>query len=204
MTVASPLQTLLGDPRLWRGSGGAPLRAVPTGHRDLDQVLPGGGWPLGALSEILCARPGVGELRLVLPLLAQLTRDGRAIAFVAPPCLPYAPALAQAGVALPRVLVIEPRDATDALWAVEQLLRARAGAVLLWQTTPIDTTALRRFQLAAETGDGIGLLYRPLDTATQGSVASLRLRIVREQQRAQVEVMKCRGARPPQRYALNG
>lgn len=201
MTAASPLNNLLGDPRLWRGSGGAPLRAVPTGHSALDQVLPGGGWPLGALSEILYPQPGVGELQLALPLLSQLTRSGRRIALVGPPYLPYAPALAQADIHLPQILIIEPRQATDALWAVEQLLRARAGAVLLWQTR-IDMTALRRLQLAAESGDGIGLLYRPLEAAEHSSIAGLRLRIEREGQRAQVEVLKCRGARPSRRYAL--
>ncbi len=201
MKAAASLQTLLHDPRLWRGSGAAPIRATPTGHASLDGALPGGGWPIGGLSEILYARPGVGELKLALPLLARLTQAGRFVAFVAPPCLPYAPALTQAGISLPQALVIEPRNDSDALWAVEQLLHARAGAVLLWQAH-IETTALRRLQLAAETGGGIGLLYRPLSAAAHSSIAGLRLRIAREQDRAQVEVLKCRGARPSMRYAL--
>lgn len=201
MTTHAALQTLLADARLWRGSGAAPLRALPTGHARLDEVLPGGGWPLGGLSEILCPQPGVGELKLVLPLLARLTRDGRPVAFVGPPCMPYAPALSQAGIDLPRALVIEPRNATDALWTVEQLLQARAGAVLLWQPQ-IETTALRRLQLAAENGDSIGLLYRPLSAAQHSSIAGLRLRIARENNQERVEVLKCRGARPALRYAL--
>lgn len=203
MSRATALQEVLRDARLWRGDSAAPLRAQATGHATLDAVLPGGGWPLGALSEILFAAPGVGEVSLALPLLARLTRGQKSIALVAPPLLPYAPALANAGVDLQRVLVVEPRDAVDALWAVEQLLHAQAGAVLLWQSR-IDSTALRRLQLAAETGGGIGLLYRPLSAADESSVAGLRLRVAREDGTPTVEVLKCRGARPPWRYALAG
>ncbi|HEY0975477.1 MAG TPA: translesion DNA synthesis-associated protein ImuA [Solimonas sp.] len=202
MSRAAALQAVLRDARLWRGDSAAPLRAEATGHATLDAVLPGGGWPLGALSEILHARPGVGELGLALPLLARLTRAKRHVAFVAPPFIPYAPALANAGVALRYTLVVEPRDTADALWSAEQLLHAQAGAVLLWQSR-IDTTALRKLQLAAEGGGGIGLLYRPIAAANESSVAGLRLRVAREEGGASsVEVLKCRGLRPPSRYAL--
>ncbi len=203
MSRAAALQTVLRDARLWRGDSAAPLSAQATGHAALDAVLPGGGWPLGALSEILFPAPGVGEVSLALPLLARLTRAKKPVAFVAPPLLPYAPALVNAGIDLQRVLVVEPRDITDALWSVEQLLHAQAGAVLLWQSR-IDSTALRRLQLAAETGGGIGLLYRPLSAANESSVAGLRLRVEREHGTPRVEVLKCRGARPPWRYALAG
>ncbi len=202
MIRAAALQVVLRDARLWRGDSAAPLRAEASGHATLDAVLPGGGWPLGALSEILHPRPGVGELSLALPLLARLTRAKKHVAFVAPPFIPYAPALANAGVELRYTLVVEPREVADALWSVEQLLHAQAGAVLLWQPR-IDTTALRKLQLAAETGGGIGLLYRPLAAMSESSVAGLRLRIGREDSGVpSVEVLKCRGLRPPARYAL--
>lgn len=205
MNRALALQDVLRDARLWRGNSAAPLRAEPTGHAALDAVLPGGGWPLGALSEILFAVPGVGELRLAMPLLSRLTRQKKQVAVVAPPLRLHAPALRHCGIELQRLLVVEPRDSADALWSMEQLLHAKAGAVLLWQSR-IDGTALRRLQLAAETGGGIGLLYRPLTAASESSVAGLRLRVAREdgepQGNPQVEILKCRGARPPRRYAL--
>ncbi|MFP5306554.1 MAG: translesion DNA synthesis-associated protein ImuA [Gammaproteobacteria bacterium] len=197
------LQPLLRDPRLWRGSGAAEIKAAPTGHAALDAVLPGGGWPRGALSEILHPFPGVGELTLALPLLVGLTQQPRSIALLAPPQLPAAPAWADAGVALARMLVVQPQADADALWAAEQLLHAGAGAVLLWRER-IDPTALRRLQLAAEAGDGIGLLYRPLAAEREASVAALRLRIERRHGEPQIEVLKCRGARPTGRYALGG
>lgn len=205
MSRAQALDAVLRDARLWRGDSVAPLRAQPTGHAALDAVLPGGGWPQGALSEILHAQPGVGELSLALPLLVRLSGEGRPVVFIAPRCRPYAPALAAAGVRLSQLLVVEPADTSDALWATEQLLHARAGAVLLWGEP--ETTAQRRLQLAAERGGSIALLFRRPQAAQESSVASLRLKVSRAQDRPrapmQVEVLKCRGARPPLRYALD-
>lgn len=196
------LQTLLRDARLWQGDRQAPLRALPTGHSQLDASLPGGGWPCANLSEIVYAAPGIGELRLAMPLAARLTQARRTLALIAPPHLPYAPALRQHGVALAQLTVIDANRDSDALWAAEELLRARAGAVLLWHDT-IDTTAQRRLQLAAETGDGIALVYRRLQPRETSSVAALRLKIARVDGRAQIEVLKCRGARPTRLCALD-
>lgn len=201
MSSVAAQQSVLRDPRLWRGSGAALLRAEPTGHDALDAVLPGGGWPLGALSEILHPHPGVGELSLVLPLLTRLTGAERHVAFVAPPCRPHAPALAAAGVRPLRLLIVEAATGADRLWATEQLLHAGAAATLLWCET-VETTALRRLQLAAERGGSVALLFRPLAAEREHSVAALRLRVTRCAGSAQIEVLKCRGARPPGRYAV--
>lgn len=67
---ASGLESLV-----WRGDRLAEPEApgLPTGHSRLDAVLPGGGWPRGALTEFLLPHPGVGELGLLLPLKKQST-----------------------------------------------------------------------------------------------------------------------------------
>jgi hypothetical protein len=199
---ADSLQQLLRDARLWRGHQQAQVRALPTGYPQLDAVLPGGGWPCAALSEIVYPMPGVGELSLALPLLARLTQQQRRIALIAPPHLPYAPALQQGGVQLRAVLTVEARDQHNALWAAEELLRGGAGAVLLWQDE-IDVATQRRLQLAAETSDSMVLLYRRPQQGRDATVAALRLQIARHERRVQVEILKCRGARPGQRYALS-
>ncbi|HEX4855162.1 translesion DNA synthesis-associated protein ImuA [Arenimonas sp.] len=205
MSRAAALQDLLRDARLWRGDGAAAVSAEATGHPALDAVLPGGGWPRGAVSEILHAQPGMGELGLAVPLLVRLTQAHRPVAFIAPRCVPYAPALAARGVALAQVLVVETRQAVDALWAAEQLLHARAGAILLWAEP--DATALRRLQLAAEQGGACALLFRGPAAARESSVASLRLQLSRglrgPRAPVQVQVLKCRGARPPLQYAVS-
>src|SRR5258708_38997290 len=90
---------LLDRPGIWRGDSlslaGTP--AIPCGFPGLDAELPGGGWPAGALTEILPAHEGIGELRLLGPALAGLSQLGLRLAWIAPPHLPYAPALAAAG-----------------------------------------------------------------------------------------------------------
>ena len=187
-------RALLGT-RIWRAHEQAQIRAEPTGFIALDRVLPGGGWPLGAVSEVLHAQPGVGELSLALPLLARLTQARRPVAFVAPPMQPYAPRLSGAGVDASHVLVVEPDLAQDRLWCAEQLLRAAAGAVLLW-IDRADTQSLRRLQLAAEDHDGCVLVYRPDRFAAESTPSALRLRMWREQGAPQVQVLKCRGMTP--------
>lgn len=187
-------RTLLG-PKVWRATEQAQIRTEPTGFDVLDRAIPGGGWPLGAVSEVLHAQLGVGELSLALPLLARLTQAGRPVAFVAPPMLPYAPRLAAAGVRLSKLLVVEPGSEQNMLWSAEQLLRAAAGAVLLW-IEKADTQALRRLQLAAEESDSCVLLYRSERHAAESTPSALRLRIWRQGTVPQVEVLKCRGVRP--------
>ena len=118
------LEDLLQRADLWRGNAAPPVAGLPSGFAELDAQLPGGGWPVGALSEILIDRNGIGELQLLMPALARLTWADRWVTFIAPPYIPYAPALARAGVNLAHVLVVHSREASDALWATEQALRA--------------------------------------------------------------------------------
>jgi len=107
--LIDPLSALTARGMVWRGTSGAQVRAISSGIHALDQRLPGGGWPLGALSELLIPAHGIGELSLMLPAAAKLTQSGQVVAFIAPPQLPYAPALAQAGLDLSRTLIIEPQ-----------------------------------------------------------------------------------------------
>src|SRR3546814_17179232 len=106
-----------------------------------------------------------------MPMLRGLSTEQRPIVLIARPHRPYAPGLRQQGVALSKLTVGDTANDHDALWASEELLRARAGAVLLWHDT-IDTIAQRRLQLAAETGDGIALVYRRLTRRDTASVAA--------------------------------
>ena len=86
--MPSSLQTVAHRSLLWHGDNLAvpDLPCVPTGFAMLDEALPGGGWPRGALTEILPARTGIGEISLLAPALTRLSRqDPRWIVWVAPP-----------------------------------------------------------------------------------------------------------------------
>ena len=128
------LAAVLSNPAIWRGGDCAPEpAALPSGFPALDAMLPGRGWPGGALTEIVLEREGIGEIRLVLPALARLQAQGRDVAWIAPPHVPYAPALIAAGLDLGRLLIVRCRSSADQLWAYEQALRApECGAAFAW------------------------------------------------------------------------
>ncbi len=181
-------------PLLWRGrdlkSG---IHGLSTGFRDLDAVLPAGGWPLGAVVEILFPRPGIGEMQLLLPAMTALTRSGQWVVWIEPPFIPYAPALEDAGVDLGFFLVVGNQalaasvggvsagiSGKDGLWSMERVLRTPGcGMVLCW-TDALQHTVVRRLQLAAESVGSIGVLLRGrmVSAAVRSfSPAALRLRL---------------------------
>jgi len=199
MAAVVSLEHLLTAQRVWRGQPaiGAPSVGVPTGLAALDAALPAGGWPQAALTELLLPADGVGELELLWPALARMTTEGGLVVLVAPPYLPYGPAWQAAGVGLQSLHVVEaaPRDA---LWAAEQCLRSGAcAAVLCWPYRP-DDRALRRLQVAAETGHACGFALRPVPAAANPSPAALRI-IIEPGDPRRLRVLKCRGGLAPPR-----
>nr|WP_276569358.1 translesion DNA synthesis-associated protein ImuA [Halorhodospira halophila] len=188
------------DPRIWRPgrrTETARHAALGTGYPELDAALPDGGWPLGTVTEIFHQQPAIGELQLILPSLAALSRRRQWLALVAPPYIPYAPGLAHAGVDLSRVLLIHPRAHEDHLWAIEQALRSgTCGAVVGWPRQA-DRTTLRRLQLAAETGGSWAALFRPHSARHQASTAAIRLALQPEEDATLgIDLLKCRGGQP--------
>ena len=177
-TAPDPLGELLATRRdLWRGresAGGA--ATLSSGHRDLDRLLPGGGWPCGRIVELVPERFGVGELHLLLPFLAERTRREHPVVLIAPPLIPCPQNLQAAGLDLAQLVVV--RDRNQALWAAEQCLKSGlCGAVSIWPPQRVPARTLRRLQLAAEQGPApVFVHYRP-DQPPPPSLATLRLAI---------------------------
>ena len=188
------LARLLEHPAIWRGRSAARAEVLPTGCAAFDACLPGRGWPRTGLIEILVSRFGVGELYLLFPALAALTRRpaARWCVWVAPPLEPYAPALSAHGAVLERILVVRPSgdravsegtpsggergNPQRGLWAFEQTLGSGASDIALaWATRSPRARAIRRLQLAAERGKSLGVLFRPLRAARESSAAVLRV-----------------------------
>lgn len=198
MAAVVAIDALLRERRVWRGQAAPPRGdGLPTGHAALDAALPGGGWPRAALTELLLAADGIGELRLLWPALSRLAGEGERIVLVAPPYIPYAPAWQQAGIDPARLQLVDASDPRDALWATEQCLRSGScGAVLCWPRGA-DDRALRRLQVAAEAGKTLAFASRPLRAAANPSPAPLRIAI--DAAPAQLRVLKCRGGLAPPR-----
>ena len=188
------LATVLANPAIWRGDDCAPEpAAMPSGFPALDAVLPGRGWPQEALTEVVLAREGIGEIRLTLPALVRLQAGNRDVVWIAPPHLPYAPALAAAGLDLTRLLIVRCRSVADQLWAYEQALRApECGAAFAW-LGPHDDRVLRRLAVAAREGRTWGVLWRRPGQHAIATAAPLRLALARQGRRLAVRVVKRRG-----------
>ena len=178
---------------LWQGNSAKGGEAgISTGFAGLDQVLPALGWPNKALIEMMVPYWGIGELRLLLPVMLRLNQQRRQIAWVAPPYLPYAPALTNAGLDLQYVLVVDAQSGNIS-WAMERLLYTEScGMVLAW---PLHLSALetRRLQLAAEAGETIGVVLHTVETKWRATSAALRLHIQSVTDGVVVNIIKARG-----------
>ena len=205
--MADTLEKLLQNPRLWLGRDQAnSWQGLPSGYPKLDRHLPGGGWPRHALTEILLEHYGMGELQLLMPALARLSKTGDSevtddaeagwITWVAPPFQPYPPALLQWGINLSRVLIVRPRQESETLWAAEQALSSgNCAAVLMWLDT-LDDYSSRRLQLAAEKGQSWAIAFRPLAALSQASAAALRIQLISGEKGTDLGILKSRGGRP--------
>jgi protein ImuA len=162
------------------------LQVLPTGDAWLDAQLPGGGWPVGALTELLQSDGVHSEWRLLLPALA---RSGHGtVMLVGAPQVPFAPSLSAQGLALQRLLSVGAQTAAQRLWATEQVLRcAEVDAVLAWlpqaRSDPVRSDQLRRLQMAQREASPAALRLQIAPSNAAGSDA------------LQIQILKRRG--PP-------
>ncbi|WP_213769258.1 translesion DNA synthesis-associated protein ImuA [Caballeronia sp. dw_19] len=179
-------------PSLWLGSqlARAAGQVIDTGYETLSAELPGGGWPVSTLIELLVPRTGIGEMRVLRPALASLTRP---IALVKPPQVPQSAGFAYQGVGVEKLIWLKPQSTADALWSVEQILRAGSfGAVIFWQQH-IRSESLRRLMLAAQSAETLFFLQRPVADAMNSSPATLRLAVRPAENGVSVEIVKRKG-----------
>lgn len=188
-------------PNVWHADALATpaVRVLATGDATLNAQLPGGGWPLGALSEILQPVGVHSEWRLLLPALA---RSGTAaVVLVGAPHMPFGPALQAQGLTPQRLLWVQAQASAQRLWAAEQALRcADVDAVLAW-LPQARADQLRRLQMAAAEYDKLLWVLRPEQAQNESSPAVLRLWAGPDAFDAlEVRVLKRRG--PPLQQAL--
>jgi hypothetical protein len=216
MRAATELLSLLqtagqaaGGSPLWRADEVAADTGpvLPSGFAELDRELPGGGWPLGQLIELLTDDAGIGELSLLAPALAHLAQARRATVWVLPvdgarprpeaQPVPYAPALATAGLDLARTLFVRPATPRESLWSLEQALHARhLGAVVGWLPPSPgdgDFRALRRLHLLAQRHQALAFVLRSARQREAPSPAVLRLALTSAAGALQVTLLKRRG-----------
>lgn len=203
-------QLLHGNPNLWRGCdmSGQGFHGHSTGFPALDDILPGRGWPQKGLMEIVSPAWGMGELQLLMPLMRSVIEQGKWILWISPPHSVYAPALVQAGINTEHILVVNlDTSCKDALWSMEKALQTEnCGLVLAWQNW-LPSPVLRRLQLAAETGDTLGVVFKK--RVSEHSPSPICLKVEESSRRrnrfstAEVTVLKARGNFRPMSTELN-
>jgi len=180
---------------VWRGNALAQQQqaTISSGDAALDSELPGQGWPLGQLTEILQAQPGLHEWRLLWPALRSAALRGPLV-LIGAPHLPNLPALSGLGIAADKILRIDARAPAERLWAAEQTLRCRElGALLAW-LPQARAEQLRRLQLACHGTAALVFVMRALDAQHESSPAPLRLGVhANGQQGLLLQVLKRRG-----------
>lgn len=181
-------------PALWRGSQLARSyhSTIATGFTALDQHLPGQGWPLSTLIELMPAQPGMGEIHLLQSALARLETQ-RSIALVNPPYVPYFHCWINWQLARQRLLWVKPPTLADTLWATEQILKHNACSAVLCWASQIRLASLRRLHQAAQQSESLLIVVRPQTAAHQASAAPLRLCLDAIPQGIKATIIKRRG-----------
>ncbi len=187
-------------PHVWQGEALASAAEVmPTGHPALNEHLPGGGWPLDGLVEVLQARPEQHVWQLVLPALAQAVQmQPGPVVLVGAPYEPFGPSLSAHGLPGERLVCVRGDRPAPRLWAAEQALRcSEVTAVLAW-LPQARADQLRRLHLGAQLYQGqrrrLLFVFRTLAARHESSPARLRL-LLQGTDTLQVRILKRRG--PP-------
>ena len=187
---------------VWRADALArPAGAVvSTGYAPLDAQLPGGGWPVGALVEVLQAQSGQNEWRLLLPALARAPAGP--VVLVGAPHMPFGPGLSAQGLATGRLLWVTVAQPAPRMWACEQALRCSDVAAVLAWLPQARADQLRRLQMAASEHAKLLFVMRPAQAQAESSPAVLRVlaAVQADNDALHIEILKRRG--PPALQAL--
>ena len=169
-------------------------QVVPSGFPELDRALPGGGWPQGALTELLSDEEGIGELRLLLPALAAPGAGGEGDRPGGPSlssprarlcCGGHRPGAGDRRRRPRRTSIAGGRPSRPcAPTARERFCSGRARS---------SEQRLRRLQLAAQEGEALAFVFATTARAAQPSPSPLRMRLSPAGARLRVDVFKRRG-----------
>lgn len=182
-------------------------RVISSGFPSLDRLLPRGGFLANQGVEWFMERPGSGAGLLALHVAARASQAARPhgqglIVILDAVRTFYPPAVFACGITPRDLVVVRPRNESETLWAADQALRSSAVAAV-WGVLPrIRARYGRRLQLAAESGNTLGLWIRPASMQPAPSWVDVQL-LVRPlpthdpnrgtERRWRIDVLRCRG-----------
>ena len=187
------------------------ITQIETGHRsggetvvscgcdNLDHFLPDEGFRRGSLVEWLADQNTADADCLTLIVAREACRDGGMLVVFDSLRQFYPPAAVRLGIDPARLLVVQPADAAEKLWALDQVLRSQGVAAAVARLDRVGSHDFRRLQLAAESQKVLGLLLRPPQARGEPSWAEVRLQIeslpstqTRDARRFKVELLRSR------------
>lgn len=154
-----------------------PAAVIPTGITALDELLPGGGWPINGVVEIMVPDENANGIALLLPTLAQFSWQDRWLALVAPPYLARMRVFTHSGMQAAQVMQVNPHPGRSGLWTVESMLRSgQCRMILAWPGC--DTELMdKRLQKAATLGRTLAVLFRVEGQTRTTSQVDVRLKL---------------------------
>lgn len=91
------------------------------------------------------------------------------------------------------MLRVKAPKTADALWSVEQILRAGSCGALIFWTQYAQASSLRHLHLAAQSSETLFIMVRSLAAAQDASPALLRLALKPSSDGLSVDIVKRRG-----------
>jgi protein ImuA len=173
-------------------------RVFATGLPAVDGLTAAGGFAAGAVHEVL----GVTDVTpwLFPAVVARSAARSGWVAWCDAARQLYPPAVAALGLPLDRLLMIRPADMTEAFWAVAECLGCAGVAACVAPFGRLSRTQVRKLQLAAERGGGVGVVVRPAAAVGWPYAAATRWRVrpvpgTKSVQRCHVELVHGHGGR---------
>jgi protein ImuA len=151
-------------------------RYLRTGWQAIDALLPWGGFPRGTLVEWLGGE-GSGVGLLALGAARAAAGGSLPVVIVDPDRQFYPPAAAAWGLEEENLFLVHPSQPQDTLWVWDQALRCRGVAAVWGRLDQLAPRPFRRLQLAAEEGESLGCLVRPLHVQGRPSWAEVQLTV---------------------------
>lgn len=137
-----------------------PARRLSTGLEALDRLMPGDSFVRGAVHEVLAATTHPLPYFIAAVFARAAVADGGVVAWLDLRREVYPPALAAAGVPLERLYLLRPMSNADAVRAVVDCCRCKMVAATVAELPNLSRVEVRRLQLAAEHGGGMGVFLR--------------------------------------------
>lgn len=157
------LQQLRGEILALEGYG--TVRERPdtcTGLGPIERAFPGERFPLGAVHEFISPAAGhaAATNAFISGLAGSLIPDARSCLWISTERIAYPPALKAFGISPDKIIFVDLRSDTEALWALEEALHCAALPVVIGELRELNFTQSRRLQLAVEQSRVTAFIHR--------------------------------------------